>query len=190
MIYKQIRNITVCTLTMVLLGIGMNPVYAKGLSNDKKFGYSHRYGVVTPTQVYSLLKNLETALMVYIKSHKKGLVSGANAIKLKSVSGKTPADAFKALNSLGDSIDILVKTQDIHPVPRVKQEKKKVLPAEVFLQTGNNLDTFIDFLARLEPDNRWGDIYVVNRYKKSKKPNDVYALAMLLKRRLDYTMAR
>lgn len=75
---------------------------------------------MTPTQVYSLLHNIDTALAKYIKSHKK---------------------------------------QHTAAIKAIKPGEKKVLPAEVYLQTG-------------------------------KKTDDVYALAMRIKRRLDYTMGQ
>lgn len=180
------------TLVIIMFGwlvISASAVATAAENGSKKsFGYSDHYGVVTPSQVYGLLQDYEKVFTYYVNNHKKGLATQVKRLDLKSVSGKTPGDAFKKLAHLSDVIDTLSASVQLPPMDRVKKEKAKVIPAEVFLQAGNCLDAFVAYMDKLEPNKHWGNFYVEREYKKGKSPSDVYALADLSVRRLALVM--
>ncbi|MFV2057148.1 MAG: hypothetical protein ACC707_11820 [Thiohalomonadales bacterium] len=148
------------------------------------FGISNRYGAVTPSQVYSLLENYEKVFMTYVKTHKKSLLSKIRKVRLKPVKSMKPEQAFVKLHQLSDAIDKLVRRVTQKPMKRVKREKRKAIPAEVYLQAAYNLDAFVHYMNKVEPNKNWGRFYVDNVYRKNKKPSDVYALADVSLRRL------
>lgn len=176
----------IITYTLTITMFGCFTISANSATNvDKKsFGYSDRYGVVTPSQVYSLLQDYEALFTHYVNTHKKGMAGKVKRLDLKSVSGKSPEDAFKKLARLSDAVDKLSASVQLPPMDRVKKEKKKALPAEVFLQAGNCLDALVAYMNKIEPGQHWGDYYVEHEYKSGKSPSDVYALADLSVRRL------
>lgn len=176
------------TLILAIFLFGSISLAATAKSGDKSFGYSLRYGVVTPSQVYSQLQNYESLFMYYVKKHKKNMVDEVNEIKLISVSKKTPDDAYQKLLQLADSLDKLSKKLKLSTVNRIIKQKAKALPAEVFLQTANNLDSMVSILNKIEPGKVWGNYYKLQTYKQSKKPSDVYVLADLLIKRLDLVL--
>jgi len=145
------------------------------------------YGKVTPTQAYAILQSYESLFAYYVKHHKKGIAAKVKALKLKSFSGKIPEDVFVKVSRLSDSIDKLAGKIRVESVDRITRAKKKAIPAEVFLQVGNNLDTLVEIMNKLEPGKSWGDYYVNRTYKKAKSPNDVYALADLMVRKIKLT---
>ena len=157
-------------------------------SADKSFGYSARYGAVTPPEVYALLQNYETVFMYYVNTHKKSTIARVRALKLAPAGKKTPDDAFQKLHGLANSLDKLMKKTNLPPVLRIKRETAKAIPAEVFLQTGHNLDALVNMMNKLEPGKSWGSYYKNIEYKHSLKPADVYALADLLTRRLELVL--
>ena len=126
-------------LMLVIFVFSGASLTATAKSGDKSFGYSARYGVVTPSQVYSQLRNYETLLMYYVKKHKINMVDRVNKIELTPTSNKTPEDAFRKLLQLADSLDKLNKKLKLSNASKIKRLKAKALPAEVFLQAGNNL---------------------------------------------------
>lgn len=171
------------TLTIVILGSFSISVNAAG--GDKSFGYSNRYGSITPAQVYSLAQNVEILLTYYVDKHKKGIATEVKALNLEPVSGKTPEDAFVKLHQLSDVLDRLARRTQLQPMKRITREKTKAIPAEVYLQAGNNLDALINIMNKLEPNKTWGDYYPVNSYTQAKVPSDVFALTDLTLRRLE-----
>jgi hypothetical protein len=176
-------------LTAVMVGSFAAPAVAQVAASDKKaFGYSDRYGTVTPTQVYSLLKDFEAVFMYYVDNHQKAITARVKALDLKPVTGKTPEHAFVKLHRLSDSIDKLANRIRLEPMKRILRENKKAIPAEVFLQTGNNLDAMVKIMTKLEANKAWGDYYDLRQDLKNKKPNDVFALADLSIRRLDVVL--
>ena len=174
---------------MLVIGImaGSSPI-ANANPDNKSFGYSARYGAVTPTQVYSLLQNYESVFIHYVNTHKKNAAARVKAIELIPVGKKTPDDAFQKLHGLANSLDKLMKKTNLPPVNRIEKEKGKAIPAEVFLQTGDNLDALISVMSKLEPGKTWGSYYKNNKYNHSWKPADVCALADLLTRRLELVL--
>lgn len=169
-------------LAIVMLGLTTIPVFA---ASNNAFSNSNRYGKVTPTDVYSILTNYENLFMRYVDNHNKNLASKIKAVEFRAASGKTPENAFVKLNQLSDSVDKLIRKENLSAMPRVRKEKATAIPAEVYTQTGNILDALAKLMVKLEPESNWGDYYAINTFKKGKKPSDVYALADLSIRRLN-----
>ncbi|MDD1795097.1 hypothetical protein LRP50_18370 [Enterovibrio sp. ZSDZ42] len=147
------------------------------------YGYSKLYGELTPTQVYSLVKNIDSMVMHYAYRYQPKLTSKLPR-KIVPVNGYRPEQVFVALGKLSDDIDVFAKQQNVEPVKRIKREAKEAIPAEVFLLAGASLDTFSEALAVLEPTNTFGDFYSQRTYSRDKTPSDVYALVDLINRKL------
>lgn len=92
---------------------------------------------------------------------------------------------FDITNHLSASLDRLAKSLRLKPTKRVNREKDKAIPAEVYLQAGNNIDMLVKIMDKLEPEKNWGDYYANREYKQAKNPSDVFALADLPARRLN-----
>ncbi|HEC12118.1 MAG TPA: hypothetical protein ENI80_02560 [Acidiferrobacteraceae bacterium] len=157
-------------------------------ANKKSFGYSNRYGAVTPSQVYSLQQDFEALFMLYVKNHKKGLAAQVKALNLVPITGKIPDDVFVITNRLSNSLDRLAKSLHLKPMKRFTREKAKAIPAEVYLQAGNNLDVLVKIMNKLESEKNWGNYYAIRQYKLAKNPSDVFALADLSERRLNLVL--
>ncbi|WP_051563699.1 hypothetical protein [Enterovibrio calviensis] len=147
------------------------------------YGYSKLYGELTPTQVYSLVKNIDSMVMHYAYRYKPKTASKLPR-KIIPVNGYRPEQVFVALGKLSDDIDVFAKQQNVPPVTRIKREAKDAIPAEVFLLAGASLDTFSAAMAVLEPNNTFGDFYAHRTYSRNKTPSDVYALVDLINRKL------
>lgn len=167
-------------LAIMVLGCVSLPANA---ASDTSYGYSNRYGKVTPTEVYSLVQNYDKLFIHYLQTH-TNKSSKARTMKMKSIRGKTPEDVFVILEKFSKSLDKLARRAGLKTVPRIKRDQSKAIPAEVFLQAGNNLDSFVEYMDKKEPNNIWGQYYIVYKYGKSKSPSDVYALVDLQIRRL------
>lgn len=172
----------------ILCGASVTANAATETGSKKSFGYSNLYGKVTPTQVYSLLQNYESLFVYYVQNHKNSLSGRANALKLQAVTGKTPEDAFVRVLKLSDLLAKLARNTQLKPTDKITRQKKKAIPAEVFLQVGNNLDALAHIMNKLEPGKSWGGYYSDQTYKKAKTPNDVYALADLSVRRFNLVL--
>ncbi len=157
--------------------------------NNKIHGYSNLYGVVTPSQVYALLENYNVALLHYVKTHKRSLLGKVKAEKLVVFKNKKPEDVFVILNKLSSKVDKLTRRVKQKPMTRVKREKAKAIPAEVFLQAGNNLDAFVQYMHSIEVDKSWGQFYTNRTYSVGKTPDNVYALVDLLLRKTNYILS-
>jgi len=141
----------------MFLGVGVT-------ANAQSFGNSNSYGKVNPNEVYALLKNFETVFMRYIESKKGAAASQIGGLKIASFEGKNPEDAFVKVNRISDYIDKLARRVQVTPVTRVSREQSKAIPAEVFLQIGNNLDTFVGIMIKMDPGKNWGDAYGNREY--------------------------
>ncbi len=173
-------------LALILSTTAALPAASLAGPGDKQgYGHSERYGPVTPSQVYALLQNYEKLFMYYVRTHNKALLPEIDAVTLVPVKNMTPENAFVMINRLSDSIDKLTARVQQEPMQRVKRERKLAIPAEVFLQAGNNLDAFVHYLHSIAPGKTWGRFYTTSTYKTGKKPDDVYALAELSVRRLN-----
>lgn len=171
------------TLAIMLFSSMMTSVNA---ANSKKaFGYSSHYGVVTPTQAYAIIDRVNKALVYYSQNHKRSVVSKVKALKIRSVSGKSPEHVFVKLTSLCNAVDKLSRREQLRPMPRVTKAKAKAIPAEVFIQAGHNLDALIKYMNKVEPGNNWGRFYDLKKDIGAKSPSDVYAITDLAFRRLE-----
>ncbi len=173
-------------LVMLLLSCVVTSVFAAAKIDVKKsFGYSSRYGVVTPTQVYSTIQNYQAIFAYYIQTHKKEFSVKVNAVEFIAIQNKTPNDVFNMVSKLSDALDKLSRREQLGPMKRVTRESaNKAIPAEVLFQAGYNLDAFVSYMNKIESGNNWGRYYVSYKYTKNKNPSDVYALADLTLRRL------
>jgi len=169
-------------ILLVLFFTGVSSVNAKVIDQTKKFGYSARYGVVTPTQVYSILQNYQALFLYYVKNHKNKSLSKISTMKVLSASIKNPGHAFEKIIQLSHLVDDMSKGFQLSDMSKVQPENKKIIPAEVFLQSGHVLDAFERIMAKVEPDAVWGDFYKGNNGNQAKSPTDVFKLADLLVR--------
>lgn len=154
-------------------------------TGKKAFGYSSHYGVVTPTQVYTILESVNRALVFYSKNHKRSVVSKVKTLKQSKITGKSPEHVFIKLTSLSNAMDKLSRRKQVKAMPRVTKAKAKAIPAEVFIQAGHNLDALIKYMSKVDPGKTWGQFYDLNSNISAKTPSDVYAIADLALRRLE-----
>ncbi|MEZ8141986.1 hypothetical protein A1OO_10635 [Enterovibrio norvegicus FF-33] len=152
-------------------------------TNQTEYGYSDLYGELTPTQVYSLVKNIDSMVMHYAYRYKPKISSSLprNVIPVKNY---RPEQVFLALAKLGDDIDLFAKQVGTPVIKRVKRQGSEAIPAEVFLLAGACLDSLSTILATLEPHNSFGDFYSHRHYERTRTPSDVYALVDLIHRKL------
>lgn len=169
---------------VVLLIVSFTARYAVANPHDtKKYGYSDRYGELTPTEVYSLVSNLDAIVMYYANGYHPKAVSKLPT-RIFPVEGYTPDRVFIALTKLTQKLNILADEYGVSRVRRVIREETEAIPAEVFLLAGSCMDTVAHILSVMEPENSLGDFYVNHRYTKPKTPSDVYSLVDLIDRKL------
>lgn len=174
------RWVTACCLSLVIFMA--SPAFAN-THDTKAYGYSDRYGELTPTEVFSLVKNVDAIVMHYAYRYKPELASSLPR-KIIPVQGYTPEQVFVALSQLANRIDQLADDYGIDLVERVTREKAQAIPAEVFLLAGACLDTIAATLSVMEPENSFGDFYSNRTYQRPKTPSDVYAMVDLIDRKL------
>lgn len=185
----QIFEKTIASVFLLILLIGGSVTVSQAETNtDKKFGYSDRYGKVTPSQVFAILKNYESMFSYYINNHYKDKISLLNSLELIPVTGKKPEDVFVNVNKLSDLIDQLAVKFHMQAMPRISRENNIAIPAEVFLQSGHILDAFTNIMVQLEPNNAWGNFYKMRADITGKNPNHVYALSDLSKRKFELVL--
>lgn len=159
------------------------------LDIDKLYGYSDRYGELTPTQVYSLMENVDAIVMHYAYSYKKEL-GDALPRTVTLVEDRTPNQVFLALLQLSDKLNILADDYGVPRVQRIVREQAEAIPAEVFLLAGACLDTLAHILSVMQPENNFGDFYITHTYRQPKTPSDVYALVSLIDRKLIFLLGQ
>ncbi|WP_394208812.1 hypothetical protein [Enterovibrio calviensis] len=180
----KLRN---AALSGMLLFCGLFSPYGQAVEGDttghNEYGYSDLYGELTPTQVYSLVKNIDSMVMHYAYRYKPKISSSLprNVIPVKNY---RPEQVFLALAKLGDDIDLFAKQVGTPVIKRVKRQGSEAIPAEVFLLAGACLDSLSTILATLEPHNSFGDFYSHRHYQRTRTPSDVYALVDLIHRKL------
>ncbi|WP_368737458.1 hypothetical protein [Grimontia sedimenti] len=167
---------------LALIFLTSSPVHAQ-TQDAKAYGYSDRYGELTPTEVFSLVKNLDAIVMHYAYRYKPELASSLPR-KIIPVQGYTPDRVFIALTGLSKRLNVLADDYGVPKVQSVVREQNKAIPAEVFLLAGSCLDTLAHILSVMEPENSFGDFYNNRTYRRPKTPSDVYALVDLIDRKL------
>ncbi|WP_407334407.1 hypothetical protein [Enterovibrio sp. 27052020O] len=173
-------------LCCMLITSAIAPTSSQAASTTTKstgYGYSDLYGELTPTQVYSLVKNIDSMVMHYAYKYQPSIARDLPR-KIVLVNGYKPEQVFVSLGNLCDDIDRLAMRYDVPPVARVKRQANEAIPAEVFLLAGASLDTLSKTLSNIEPENNFGDFYSHRTYARAKTPSDVYALVELIHRKL------
>ena len=156
-----------------------------GANNDKKFGYSARYGIVTPSQVFQLNMAINQTIMFFVKERHPELLPVINTMTAQTFQDKTPEDVFQAIQKLANQVDRRRAKVGLPAIPRVQKEGAKAIPAEVFLATGNILDGFVGYLAKQFPGKPLGGLYRVDFPKDSKTPSDVFSRIDLTIRQME-----
>ncbi|MDD1781181.1 hypothetical protein LRP49_08175 [Enterovibrio sp. ZSDZ35] len=154
--------------------------------SDKQFGHSDYYGPLTPTQVFSLMQSVD-ALVTHYATHQFPERSAWLPTRQITVENYRPEDVFVALSRLSDLVDQLALKHKVRPTHRIERERDLAIPAEVFLQAGECLDTLALVMNSLSPDEVFGDFYANNSdsKKQNKTPSDVFALVDLIVRKLN-----
>lgn len=149
----------------------------------KDYGESNRYGKLTPTHVYAISLCLQRSIDLYIKHENKPLYNKVKMMTPISVTGKKPDDVFILFNILANEIDHLAMHNNVLKVSRIKREKELAIPAEIYLMSGQLLDTFTKIINTFETGKTLGDIYKTSQ-TSNKTPNDVFALGDLALRKI------
>lgn len=172
-------------IVMLTLSLFASPLSgAERIDDATKYGYSNLYGELTPTQVFTLVEDMDAMIMLYANREATELVRQLPQ-HVVPVSGYEPEQVFVALNALADRVDALAEAENVDmSVQRVKRERSHAIPAEVFLLAGACLDTMAATLAKSDPDTALGNLYNNIDSTNTKTPSDVYALVALLDRKL------
>lgn len=152
-------------------------------ADAKKYGYSRRYGKLTPNQVFGLAVRLNEAFLASPQVRQSDGFQRLKAISPATITGKTPEDVFVALGNLADVVDRLRESANMGIKTRIKREKEKAIPAEVYLAVGTCLDGVVGWIAAKNPDRAWGELYRVQTYT-GKTPSDVFAQIQAATRRI------
>ncbi|KXF82346.1 hypothetical protein [Enterovibrio coralii] len=172
---------------MVQLFVLSPPVQSSALNdaNVRQFGHSDYYGELSPTQVYALILSVDALVTYYAEQTHPERVTYLPT-KLFEVQGYRPEDVFVALGRLSDLVDLLAAKHGVTKTQRIQRENEIAIPAEVFLQAAECLDTLALILRQTNENGSYGDFYAVSHgiTLTPKTPSDVFSLVDLIERRL------
>ncbi len=147
---------------------------------------------LTPSHVYGLWNNVNQALtgLANARTDNNTLINQLNNMTPSSFSGKTPGDVLKHATNFRNKLDQLKKQRNLKKTNTiVLNDKVKITPSIVFLNSGNILDSLVLLVIDSTAKNKPIAQYFKTQDVSGKKPSDVYAMVDIANRRLDHIMA-
>ncbi len=146
-----------------------------------------KYGKITPNQPYDIWLDITADIPLLTPNAAKS--RAINRLKAKKFSGKSPADVLKALAKFRGALDRARAKVGLPKTPIYRSPSgEKVSPAIVYINSGDVLDSVVQYLLKANPGNEAYRANFAYQYPKGKTPSDVYELVDLGIRRLDLAL--
>jgi hypothetical protein len=152
--------------------------------STKNADYSKDYGVVSLSDVYSNMLNINRALTFY--ADQLQLKNNAKILELRPniATDKTPEDIFEATKMLAQQLNQLSTAAGLTPIALTQHPKSNAISAEIYQASSLIMDQLIAVMHKKSLKATYGEFYTKHPFLINKTPNQVFALTTLAVRRM------